>query len=75
MSVVFSVRIPRRLKELMDEFKDVDWSEEVRAFIAKRVKELLMEKYLEMAREARKQLDKTPVPVYELIREDREREH
>ena len=75
MSVVFSVRIPKRLKELMDRFKDIDWVEEVRAFINRRVRELLMEEYLKNAREARKQLDRVPVPVDELIREDREREH
>jgi len=75
MSVVFSVRIPKRLKELMDRFKNVDWVEEVRAFINRRVRELLMEEYLKNAREARKQLDRVPVPVDELIREDREREH
>ena len=75
MSVIFSVRIPKRLKELMDRFKNVDWVGEVRAFINRRVRELLMEEYLKNAREARKQLDRIPVPVDELIREDREREH
>ena len=59
----------------MDRFKDIDWVEEVRAFINRRVRELLMEEYLKNAREARKQLDRVPVPVDELIREDREREH
>ena len=75
MSVVFSVRIPRKLKKLMDECKDVDWAEEVRTFINKRVRELLMKDYLRAAREARKQLDKVSIPVDELIREDREREY
>ncbi len=75
MSEVFSVRIPKKLRKLMDECKGVDWAEEVRAFINRRVRELLMEKYLRVAREARKQLDKVSVPVNELIREDREREH
>jgi len=75
MSVVFSVRIPRKLKELMDRCKGVDWAEEVKAFINKRVRELLMKNYLRAAREARKQLDRIPVPIDELIREDREREH
>ena len=75
MSVVFSVRISKKLKKLMDECKDVDWAEEVRTYINRRARELLMEKYLRIAREARKQLDKVSVPVDELIREDREREY
>ena len=75
MSVVFSVRIPKKLKKLMDECKGVDWAEEVRAFINRRVRELLLEEYLRIAREARKQLDKVPVSVDELIREDRECEY
>ena len=75
MSVVFSVRIPKKLKKLMDKCKDIDWAEEVRAFINRRVRELLRENYLRVARESRKRLDKVPVPVDKLIREDREREH
>ena len=75
MSVVFSVRIPKKLKKLMDECKDVDWAEEVKAFISKRVRELLMRDYLRVAREARRQLDRAPIPVDRLIREDREREY
>ena len=75
MSVIFSVRIPKKLKKLMDEYKSIDWAEEVRAFINRRVRELLMADYLRIARKAREQLDRIPVPVDELIREDREREH
>jgi len=74
MSVVFSVRIPKKLKKLMDECKGVDWAEEVRRFINRRVRELLLEEYLRIARDARKQLNRVPVPVDKLIREDRERE-
>ena len=75
MSVVFSVRIPKKLKKLMDECKGVNWAEEVRAFIERKARELLIENYLIVAREARKQLDRVPVPVDRLIREDREREY
>ncbi len=62
MSVVFSVRIPKKLKKLMDECRGVDWAEEVRAFISRRVRELLMKDYLEVARKVRKQLDSVPTP-------------
>mgnify|MGYP000589585232 CR=1 FL=1 len=33
MSVVFSVRIPRKLKKLMDECKGVDWAEEFHSLV------------------------------------------
>jgi len=69
------VRIPKKLKKLMDECKGVNWAEEVRAFIERKARELLIENYLIVAREARKQLDRVPVPVDRLIREDREREY
>ena len=46
MSVVFSIRIPKKLKKLMDECKGIDWAEEVKAFLNKRVRELLMKEYL-----------------------------
>ncbi len=75
MSVVFSVRIPKKLKKLMDECKGVDWAEEVKVFLNRRVREILMNDYLRVAKEVRKQLDRVPLRVDELIREDREREH
>lgn len=62
MSVVLSVRIPKKLKKLMDECRGVDWAKEVRAFISRRVRELLMKDYLEVARKVRKQLDSVPTP-------------
>lgn len=75
MSTVISFRVSKRLKELMDKCENVDWSKEIRQFIARRVKEILMEAYLKSARNARRQLSKLPVSVDKLIREDRSREH
>ena len=75
MSTVISIRVSKRLKELMDKCENVDWSKEVRQFIARRVRKILMEGYLKAARNARKQLSKLPVSVDKMIREDREREH
>ena len=41
MNVAASFRIPRQPKKLMEELgRDVDWSEEVRRFLARRVEEL-----------------------------------
>ena len=75
VSVVFSIRIPKKLKKLMDEYKDINWAEEVKEFISRRVRELLVESYLRAARDARRRLGRVEVPVSKLIREDREVEH
>lgn len=37
MSVVISIRVPKKLKERMDRFRDINWSEEIRKFIEERV--------------------------------------
>ena len=74
MSTVISVRIPRKLKEKMDELKDmVNWSEEIRKFLEKRVEELHRRKVLE---EIRKVLEKIPESpkgtAAKYVREDRD---
>jgi len=52
LSVVISVRVPRRLKEEMDKLGgDVNWSEEIRRFLEERVRELRRKRVLEEARE------------------------
>ena len=41
MSKIISVRVPDDIKREMDKFRDVvNWSEEIRKFIIKRIKEL-----------------------------------
>jgi len=45
---VITVRIPRELKEAMEKL-DVNWSEEIRRFIARRVDEELRKRKLEDA--------------------------
>lgn len=74
MSTVISVRISKKLKEKMDELKDlVNWSEEIRKFLEKRVKELHRRKVLE---EIRKVLEKIPESpkgtAAKYVREDRD---
>ena len=40
LSTVISVRIPKQLKEEMDKLKDmVNWSEEIRRFLERKVRE------------------------------------
>lgn len=74
MSTVISVRISKKLKEKMDELKDmVNWSEEIRKFLEKRVEELHRRKVLE---EIRKVLEKIPESpkgtAAKYVREDRD---
>jgi len=73
LSVVISIRIPRRLKEKMDSLGDVNWSEEVRRFLEKRVEELRRRKVLEEVRRVIEQLPEVPRgTVTRYVREDRD---
>jgi hypothetical protein len=71
MSETFSVRIPRELKQKIDQ-NPADWSQEVRTFLTERVKQLELLKILQ---ELDNQPDqrKTKIDSTQLIREDRER--
>ena len=58
MSVVISVRVPKRLKEEMDRLGGyVNWSEEIRRFLEERVRELRRKRVLE---EARRVIERLP---------------
>ena len=71
MSVTFSVRIPRELKEKIEQ-TPADWSQEVRDFLIERIKQMELLKTLQ---ELDNQPDKrkTKIGSSALIREDRER--
>ena len=73
MSAVFSIRIPRRLKEEMEELKDlVDWRSEVAAFIEERVRAYKRLKALQRVDEVLEKLPETPKGLASrLVREDR----
>ena len=72
MSVKFTVRIPRELKERMDRLSHVNWSEVVRRAIEERVREeeikLALRIMDEISRKARPER-----PLVEVIREFRDR--
>lgn len=74
MSVVISLRIPRKLKEKMDILKnDVNWSEEIRKFLQIRVEELYRRKVLEEIRKVLEQIPESPRgTVVKYVREDRD---
>ncbi len=73
MSVI-SVKVPEDVKEKMKKTKDkVDWPEEIRNFVARRVEELEKAKRLE---EVKRLLADLPVQprgsISRLVREDRD---
>lgn len=74
MSVVISLRIPRKLKEKMDMLKgDVNWSEEIRRFLQMRVEELYRRKILRKIRKVLEQIPESPRgTVVRYVREDRD---
>jgi hypothetical protein len=72
MSETFSVRIPKELKEKIEQNPD-DWSQEVRNFLVERVKQKELIKALDEI-EKRAEKRKTKFDSVTLIREDRERQ-
>ena len=73
MSETFSVRIPRELKEKIDQ-NPADWSQEVRNFLTERVKQLELLKILQQL-DSQPNTRKTKIDSTQLIREDRERQN
>jgi hypothetical protein len=71
MSTTFSIRIPRELKEKIEQ-NPADWSQEVRDFLAERIKQIELMKILQEI-ESRAEKRKTKIDSAILIREDRER--
>jgi hypothetical protein len=69
------VRVPKELKERMDAFRGVvNWSEEIRAFIERRVAELEQEKAIEELERLIEKLPPAPKGVaLKYVREDRDR--
>jgi len=70
MSEVFTVRIPRELRERMRRYQ-VNWSEEIREFIERRVRQLELAGTLEEV-EAKARGRRTSVDSTALVREDRD---
>lgn len=73
MSVI-CIRIPKELKEEMDKLRGVvNWSEEIRRFIEKKIEEVEQERALKEFEEIIKTIPKLPPEeVIKLVREDRD---
>lgn len=74
MSVTVSFRIPRELKRKMDEYRGlVNWSEEVRRFIERRVREYEQLRAIEELEEIIERIPQTPRGTAAgYVREDRD---
>ena len=77
MSDVIGIRVPKKLKEELQEL-NLDYAEEVRACLERMVKQKKLKKTLEQINEHRNKLYKktglTPSSA-DIIREDRDRDH
>lgn len=74
MSVVLSIRIPKKLKEEMNKLRDVvDWPSEIRTFIEEKVHIYKKIKMLKEVDRILEQLPETPRGLANrLVKEDRE---
>jgi len=71
MSVKITVRIPRELKERMDRFKYINWSDVIRKAIEERVREEEVKRALEVMEEISRKA-KAKKPSAEVVREFRD---
>ncbi len=69
-TTVYSIRIPREIREAMEKMKDVDWQEEIRKMIIARVRKELKRRLLMEAKELRSKMKSSNIS--EMIREDRD---
>ncbi|MEM2123161.1 MAG: antitoxin [Candidatus Bathyarchaeia archaeon] len=74
MSSTISIRIPRRVKELLQEL-DIDWYGKVRKYLEELIEEELRNRILNEADQIRNSIGGETSPAAKLIREDRENVH
>jgi len=68
---VYSIRVPVKLRKMMEEMKEVNWQEVIRTMVEELVKDKSKERLLAEAKEIRKEM-KVDVSAAELIRADRD---
>jgi hypothetical protein len=74
MSVTISIRIPAKLKKMLEEL-GIDWYGETRAHLENLVRSEIRKKVLNESDEVRKAISRMTTSTAKLIREDREHEH
>jgi len=73
MSTVISIRIPKNLKDKMEKFDKINWSELIRRFIEEKIAQLELEEALRRIEEHLKDVPELPKgTVARWIRSDRE---
>ncbi len=72
MSSTYTIRIPRELKEKMEQNPEQQWSFEIKSFLEERIKQVELIKTIEQI-ESRAQKRTTKADSSLLIRADRER--
>jgi hypothetical protein len=69
---VDAIRIPRDVRQIMDEMKDVNWQSDIRQVVEDLVREKKRQSLLAEARDLRKGTKNIGISASELIREDRD---
>jgi hypothetical protein len=69
---VYTIRIPKDVRKIMDEMKDVNWQSDIRQMVEDLVREKKRQTLLAEARELRKGTKNIGISASELIREDRD---
>ncbi|MEM2083681.1 MAG: antitoxin [Nitrososphaerota archaeon] len=70
MSTTISIRIPKKLKEKLEEL-DIDWLSEIRNYLENLIRKNMKTKILKEAYEIRKKIGKETTPAWKIIRENR----
>ena len=74
MSATISIRVPEKLKKLLDEL-NIDWYNEVKRHLESLIENELKNKILNEADNIRSSIGRETSPANKLIREDRENGH
>ncbi len=75
MQDVLSIRIPKKLKEKMRKYANIDWKEVILESIEEKIKQLEAEEILREIEEMNKELEVSQIPAWKTIREDRDAGH
>jgi len=67
---VYSIRIPKKIRDAMERMKDVNWQEEIRELVIKRVRQEEKKRLIEEGRKLREKMKSSNIS--EMIREDRD---
>ncbi len=71
--MVISIRIPKKLKEKMDKFKEINWSEEIRKFIEDKITQYEINKALKRIEEHLNEIPELPPgTIVRWLKSDRE---